>query len=616
MATVKANAHFVDCDIDKDNLVGDWTWTQTAVAGTNTAYVNADVGKIAFSSGTPTTLDADGAATDEGDGIVSLPSEGHGFTAGLRVQFFGTVNYDNDLDVVLTSGTTKDRLFFAGGYTAETFSGNEIVQRIITNAAITGFTDVDYDNDNNLYATILKKVATPTCLIKYDYDDGVFTWNGDYTYFTPAGDDWGANDVGYRVELSPDRDAIYVSSYDGAQRGALRKFSLDGTGIWTISDIQLGAAYTFRVTEDYVYLNMSSIGVAALHRYNASDGSLDKTYSSLKGHQDVDVDESSDIIVNCSLGTIGGGPPNYENLFVSNLAETATASINVDVAGNFFHDVFRVHIHNGDIYAMGEDDSSGNNVWRFDTSLNKLNSTFVENAYTGILFTDDDGQLVVMTDRELPSTGKKDNYVVLSDDLQTQTSVFNLGVRVAFVVLDGRSGSNYTLNYKAKFFTTNQQDRTVAYPLDYSHLEGEEVQVLGDGEYLDDTTYTISSGAVSPALTTTTNHVGLQVVSKVQPMKIDGESQIKRIRKIIPDVFESVGGEYGREEDDLYSMQLDASNDPMDQDGDLKTGYVELPFDGEYDRQADIWIKQDIPLPMHVLGLGVKLSKERGGNVS
>ena len=105
-------------------------------------------------------------------------------------------------------------------------------------------------------------------------------------------------------------------------------------------------------------------------------------------------------------------------------------------------------------------------------------------------------------------------------------------------------------------------------------------------------------------------HIGLQVVSKLQPMKIDGEVDVKRIRCIIPDVFESVGGEYGKELDDMYSMELRASGDPMDRDEGLNSGYVELPFKGEYDRQGDIFITQDIPLPMNVLGIGVKLSKE------
>jgi hypothetical protein len=157
---------------------------------------------------------------------------------------------------------------------------------------------------------------------------------------------------------------------------------------------------------------------------------------------------------------------------------------------------------------------------------------------------------------------------------------------------------------------TSVQKRTVAYPQDYSHLEGETVQVLADGIYLDDNTYTIASGAVSPTYTATTDHVGLRFDSKLQPMKIDGEVNVKRISKLIPDVYESVGGDYGKELTDLYTMVLRDTNDPMDIDGALYTGYLELPYKGQYDRQGDIWIVQDEPLPMTLLGVGIKASVE------
>jgi hypothetical protein len=93
-------------------------------------------------------------------------------------------------------------------------------------------------------------------------------------------------------------------------------------------------------------------------------------------------------------------------------------------------------------------------------------------------------------------------------------------------------------------------------------------------------------------------------------MKPDGEVNQKRISQIIPDVFESVDGEYGEDLTDMYSMTLRTTNDPMDRDGALHSGYVELPFEGRFDRQGDIWFKHDIPLPLNILGLGVRLSKE------
>ena len=105
-------------------------------------------------------------------------------------------------------------------------------------------------------------------------------------------------------------------------------------------------------------------------------------------------------------------------------------------------------------------------------------------------------------------------------------------------------------------------------------------------------------------------HIGLKIVSRLQPMKLDGEVNVKKIAKIIPDVYESVGGQYGEDLTTMYTMELRTSGDPMDRDGALYDGYVELPFNGIYDRQGDIWITQTLPLPLTVLGIGVNLSKE------
>ncbi len=151
---------------------------------------------------------------------------------------------------------------------------------------------------------------------------------------------------------------------------------------------------------------------------------------------------------------------------------------------------------------------------------------------------------------------------------------------------------------------TGEQNRTTAMPTDHAHLNGETVQVLGDGSYLG--TEVVAGGAIDLDDNTTINHVGLRFISKIQPMKIDGEVRVKRIGQLIPNFHETVGGDYGEDEDNLYSMVLKASGDPLDTDGDLHTGYIELPFDGSYNRQGDIWITQDIPLGMNLLGLGVR----------
>ncbi len=164
------------------------------------------------------------------------------------------------------------------------------------------------------------------------------------------------------------------------------------------------------------------------------------------------------------------------------------------------------------------------------------------------------------------------------------------------------------LTFDPNKIKTGEQNRTTAMPTDYAHLNGQTVQVLGDGSYLG--TDVVAAGAIDLDDNTTVNHVGLQYTSTVLPMKIDGEVNIKRVSKIIPNVNETVGGDYGRSVAKLTSMVLRSSGDSLDTDSALFTGHVELPFDGTLDRSGDIYVTQDEPLPMKLLGIGIDYSQE------
>ena len=155
---------------------------------------------------------------------------------------------------------------------------------------------------------------------------------------------------------------------------------------------------------------------------------------------------------------------------------------------------------------------------------------------------------------------------------------------------------------------TGRQERTTAMPTDHAHLNGQTVQGLGDGSFLG--TEVVAGGDVTMDDATTVNHVGLQYTSTILPMKIDGEVNVKRISKIIPNVNETVGGDYGRSIAKLTSMVLRDSDDPLDTDAALFSGHTDLPFDGTYNRSADIYIRQTFPLPFNLLGIGVEYSQE------
>lgn len=177
------------------------------------------------------------------------------------------------------------------------------------------------------------------------------------------------------------------------------------------------------------------------------------------------------------------------------------------------------------------------------------------------------------------------------------------------LVLSGLSvdAVNYViLDETTKDYTTGTQSRTIRYPADISHLNGQTVQILGNGTVYPDEV--VTNGTVT--VTATPLHAGLGYTSTLLPMKLDGEANVKRISKIVLNVNNSVGGNYGRVETDLNSVVLKPTGDVMDVDGALYTGNVELPFDGAYDRQGDIYITQNQCVPMRVVGLGIYLSQE------
>lgn len=265
-----------------------------------------------------------------------------------------------------------------------------------------------------------------------------------------------------------------------------------------------------------------------------------------------------------------------------------------------------ITVFNGFVYTVGTRTSGNLNVWKLDPD----NGTILACYDTGVSETtfvhiDWLERIAVRSDEGL------NGYIYLFDEdlvLLSKSAAFTSDqvFRADSVVLPRQEFNK--LPYGGDVTSRSEQNRTVSYPLDYSHLNGETVQVLSNGIYVGDEV--VADGQITLDDNAYVNHVGLKITSRLQPMKIDGEVKIKRIRHLIPDFHETVGGKYGREEDNLYPMELKATGDPMDRDGDLHTGYVELPFDGEYDRNGDIWIQQDIPLPMKLLAVGIKLSEE------
>ena len=138
------------------------------------------------------------------------------------------------------------------------------------------------------------------------------------------------------------------------------------------------------------------------------------------------------------------------------------------------------------------------------------------------------------------------------------------------------------------------------------HLEGETVQVLGDGVVQTETTagdFIVGGGAKATGVITvplglTTVQVGLGYTSTIVPMDIDleglGLAVTTRINRTFVNVHDTVGGKIGPDTSHLEDIVIGTT---------LTTGFKKVSIPGGYKRDTDITIQQTQPLPMTVLGL-------------
>ena len=144
----------------------------------------------------------------------------------------------------------------------------------------------------------------------------------------------------------------------------------------------------------------------------------------------------------------------------------------------------------------------------------------------------------------------------------------------------------------------NTQARTTSHPQSRLHLEGEIVQILDDGVVADD--QTITSGAVSGIAGT--YHIGLAYTSTVKPSKLDLEGMglivIKLLTKAIVSFYNTLRGKIGTSPAKMETISFDTT---------LFSGEKEIPLDSRYEREGDIIILQDEPLPMVCRGVVLDL---------
>ena len=143
-------------------------------------------------------------------------------------------------------------------------------------------------------------------------------------------------------------------------------------------------------------------------------------------------------------------------------------------------------------------------------------------------------------------------------------------------------------------WTSTGQARATTFPEDRAHLNGQTVDILDDGVVVDD--QVVAGGVVSGIAGT--YHIGLNYVSTAKPSKLDIEGMgiilTKKITKAIVSFYQTLKGKVGTSSTDLETISFSTA---------LFDGIKKVPLNDGYDRDGDIIIKQDEPLPMLCRGM-------------
>ena len=210
------------------------------------------------------------------------------------------------------------------------------------------------------------------------------------------------------------------------------------------------------------------------------------------------------------------------------------------------------------------------------------------------------GQAVVESIATLPTdTGEDELFMIVKRTINSVTKryiekmkVFDFGddATTAFFVDSG-------LSYSGSATTTLSG---------LYHLEGETLQVLGNGATHPDET--VSGGGITLDYSSTKAAVGFGYDSTMQTLRIesgsvDGTSQgkPKRVHGITVRFFETVGAEVGNDSGEVDRIFFRDSSMDMDTAVPMFTGDKDIEFPGGFDYDDRVYIKQGQPLPLTVL---------------
>jgi len=138
------------------------------------------------------------------------------------------------------------------------------------------------------------------------------------------------------------------------------------------------------------------------------------------------------------------------------------------------------------------------------------------------------------------------------------------------------------------------------------HLEGETVTVLADGGTVPDAE--VVSGAITLDTAASVVHVGFAFNSNLELFRVDtedreGTAQSKEGRspKVILRFYRTAEGKVGQDATTLSEMDFRTTDALMDEPTPLLTGDYDYIMDAEFDKGRQVYVRQDLPLPMNLI---------------
>jgi len=144
---------------------------------------------------------------------------------------------------------------------------------------------------------------------------------------------------------------------------------------------------------------------------------------------------------------------------------------------------------------------------------------------------------------------------------------------------------------------------------DLGHLVAKEVAILADGIPLPNETVS-AGGTITIDEYANKVHVGLPYVPELMPMNIEiplrSGTSLARNKRIVGasiNFYKSAGCKFGTDEKHTDQVNFMKTSDTMGQATPLYTGDKEVSFSGGYNTFTNLYIRQEVPLPLTVLSI-------------